>query len=336
MGIKDVAREAGVSLGTVSNVLNRPELVADSTRRRVLEVIGSIGYIRTDGARQLHGLASRVIAVVAPGPADPFFTALATGVQQAAREADLGVMVCTGAGDPEEETRHLSLLVSHQVRGAVLISGDGVGRTVAAFRRHAVPFVVADQYAPEAAACSVGIDDVAGGYAAVHHLLERGHRSIAHVGGPDLLASVRNRRAGARRAVSRAGLLATSLHELSCPALTVHAGRDAGHRILGLPVRPTAVFCADDLLALGVMQVLYRAGLRIPEDIALVGYDDIEYAASAAVPLTSVRRPAVAMGRTAGHLLIEDTTYGAGHEHGHVVLRPELVVRRSTSAAPAR
>lgn len=286
MGIKDVAREAGVSLGTVSNVLNRPELVAESTRTRVLDVIGAIGYIRTDGARQLHGLASRVIAVVTPGPADPFFTAMATGVQQAAREADLGVMVCTDARDPDEERRHLSLIVSHQVRGAVLLSGDGVDRTVAAFRRHAVPFVVADQYAPEGAACSVGSDDLAGGYAAVRHLLELGHRSIAYVGGPDRLASARYRLAGARRAVGGAGLVAASLRALSCPALTVEAGRDAGYRILGLPVRPTAVFCADDLLALGMMQALYRAGLRIPEDVALVGYDDIEYAASAVVPLT--------------------------------------------------
>ncbi|WP_430727346.1 substrate-binding domain-containing protein [Streptomyces beigongshangae] len=98
----------------------------------------------------------------------------------------------------------------------------------------------------------------------------------------------------------------------------------------------TGVFCANDLLALGVLQALYEAGLRVPEDIAVVGYDDIEFAASAVVPLTSVRRPAVAMGRQAGRLLIEDTTSGFPHEHAHVVLQPELVVRRSTTAVPGR
>ncbi|MFE9628391.1 substrate-binding domain-containing protein [Streptomyces sp. NPDC006527] len=103
-----------------------------------------------------------------------------------------------------------------------------------------------------------------------------------------------------------------------------------------MPHRPTAVFCADDLLAPGVLQALYGAGLRVPDDIAVVGYDDIEFAASAVVPLTSVRRPAVAMGRQAGRLLIEDTAPGAAHEHAHVVLRPEFVVRRSTMEAPAR
>ena len=336
VGIKDVAREAGVSLGTVSNVLNRPEIVAEGTRSRVLEVIDSLGYVRAEGARQLRGWASRVIAVMVLDMANPFFTALASGVEKAAREADLGVMVCTGAHDPAEAARHLSLITSHQIRGAVLTSGEGVGRTVAAFRRNAVPFVVADQYAPQPAACSVGIDDVAGGRAAVRHLLERGHRSLAYVSGPDRLQQVRDRRRGALSAISESGLPSTALRELSCNALTVTAGKDAGHRILGLPERPTAVFCANDLLALGVLQALYEAGLRVPDDIAVVGYDDIEFAASAVVPLTSVRRPASAMGRQAGRLLIEDTDHGIRHTHRHVVLQPELVVRRSTLAAPAR
>ncbi|MFH9861349.1 LacI family DNA-binding transcriptional regulator [Streptomyces sp. NPDC017202] len=337
IGIKDVAREAGVSLGTVSNVLNRPEIVAESTRSRVLEVIDSLGYVRAEGARQLRGRPSRVLAVLVHDLADPFSTALASGVEQAAREADLGVMVCTGAHRPAEAARHLSLITSHQVRGAVLTSGEGAGRTAAAFRRNAVPFVMADQNAPESDACSVGIDDVAGGHAAVRHLVERGHRSLVHVSGPDRLRQVRDRRRGALGALSESGLAAAALRELPCPALTVHAGRDAGHRVLGLPDRPTAVFCANDLLALGVLQALYEAGLRVPDDIAVVGYDDIGFAASAVVPLTSVRRPAVATGWQAGRLLIEDTApRGTGHEHAHVVLPPELVVRRSTMAAPAR
>ncbi|WP_405668049.1 LacI family transcriptional regulator [Streptomyces sp. NBC_01166] len=335
VGIKDVAREADVSLGTVSNVLNRPELVAAPTRARVLAVIDSLGYVRTEGARQLHGWAARVLAVLVPDLAHPFFTALAIGVEQAAREADLGVMVCTGTRDLEEQARHLSLITSHRIRGAVLTSGEAVGRTVAAFQRNAVPFVVADQYGPQPGACSVGIDDVAGGHAAVRHLIDQGHRSIVYVSGPDL-QQARNRRKGAVTAVTQAGLQLTALRELACADLTVGAGKDAGHRILGLPHRPSAVFCANDLLALGVLQALYEAGLKVPEDLAVVGYDDIEFAASAVVPLTSVRRPAVAMGRQAGRLLVEETTRGADHEHAHVVLQPELVVRRSTLAVPAR
>lgn len=336
VGIKDVAREAGVSLGTVSNVLNRPGIVAAPTRQRVLDVIDTLGYVRSDGARQLRGFASRLVAVLVLDLANPFFTALAAGVEQAALEADLGVMVCTAGRGPADEARHLSLITSHQVRGAVLASGDGTGRRVAGFRRNGVPFVIADQNAPQPGACSVGIDDVAGGQAAVRHLIQQGHRSIGYVSGPDGLQQVRDRRRGAAIAVNLAGLPAESLRDLPCPALTVGAGRDAGHRILGLRKRPTAVFCANDLLALGVMQALYEAGLRVPEDIAVVGYDDIEFAASAVVPLTSVRRPALTLGREAGRLLLEDTAEAATHEHTHVVLQPELVVRRSTMRTPAR
>ncbi len=335
-GIKDVAREAGVSVGTVSNVLNHPEIVAESTRRRALDVIGSTGCVRAEGPRQLQGLAARVIAVLGLDSADPHFTALTTGVEQAARKADVGVMVCTGARDLAEEARHLALITSHQVRGAVLMSGDGVGRTVAAFRRHAVSFVMADQCTPQPAACSVGVDDVAGGHAAVRHLLAQGRRSVVCVGGPERLAPIRDRRTGARIAVSRSGFPSVSLHELSCLELTVSAGRDAGQRILGMPARPTAAFRADDLLALGVIQALYEAGLKVPEDIAMVGYGDLAFAASAVVPLTTVRRPTVAMGRQAGRLLIEDTAHGARHEHARVVRQPELVARRSTLSGPAR
>ncbi|GGY09914.1 LacI family transcriptional regulator [Streptomyces minutiscleroticus] len=331
-----MAQEAGVSLGTVSDILNRSEAVAEAMRTRVPEVIDSLGYIRAEGARRLRGWASRVIAVMVLDMANPFFTALASGVEQAAREADLGVMVRTGAHDPAEAARHLSPITSHQVRGAVLTTDEGIGRTVAAFRRSAVPFVIADQSAPQPAACSVGIDDLAGGHAAARHLIAQGHRSIAYVNGPDSLQQVRNRRHGALRAVGEAGLPADTLLEPPCSALTVDARKDAGHRTLGLPERPAAVFCANDLLALGVMQALYEAGLGVPDDIAVVGYGDIEFAASAVVPLTSIRRPALAMGQQAGRLLVEDTSVGLLHEHTHVVLLPELVARRSTTAVPAR
>ncbi|MGP2440396.1 LacI family DNA-binding transcriptional regulator [Streptomyces sp. JW3] len=330
VGVKDVARAAGVSLGTVSNVLNRPEIVAEATRVRVLEVIETLGYVRAEGARQLRGWASRVLAVMVLDLTNPFFSALTAGVEEVAHELDLGVMVCAGTRAPAEAARHMTLMSSHQVRGAVLASGEGVGKTVAAFRRNAIPFVIADQNAPQPSACSVGIDDFAGGRAAVQHLIELGHRRIAYVSGPDRLQQVRDRRQGALNAVCRAGLPATALRELPCHDLTVAAGRDAGQRLIALDARPTAVFCANDLLALGVMQALYTAGLRMPEDIAVIGHDDIDFAATSVVPLTSVRRPARAMGREAGRLLIEETTNGVPHEHTHIALQPELIVRQST------
>ncbi|MEU1181500.1 LacI family DNA-binding transcriptional regulator [Streptomyces sp. NPDC005820] len=153
VGVKDVAREAGVSLGTVSNVLNRPEIVADATRTRVLSVIDSPGYVRAEGAR-LREAASRVPAVMVTDLANPFYAALASGVEQAAREAGLNVMVCPSPRDPAELACHLALLSSHLIRGVVLSSGEGIDRTVSALRRTAIPFAVADQNAPQPGAPS--------------------------------------------------------------------------------------------------------------------------------------------------------------------------------------
>ncbi|MFJ3673302.1 LacI family DNA-binding transcriptional regulator [Streptomyces sp. NPDC090106] len=328
--MKEVARLAGVSLGTVSNVLNQPEIVATDTRARVLEVIRSLGYVRVEGARQLRGWASRMMAVMVLDLSNPFFTALASGVEQAAREADLGVLVCTGGHRAAETERHLSLITSHRIRGAVLASGEDIEHTVTEFGRKAVPFVLADHHTSHPQACSVGIDDVSGGQSAVRHLLEQGHRHIAYVAGPDSLRQVQDRRQGALSALRQAGIPSTALTALPCTDMTVGAGKDAGHRLLGLSTRPTAVFCANDLLALGLLQALYEAGLRVPDDLAVVGYDDIEFAASAVVPLTSVRRPAADMGSHCGRMLITDTTPGLAHEHSHLMLRPELVVRRSS------
>lgn len=336
VGVKDVAREAGVSLGTVSNVLNRPEIVAERTRSRVLEAIDALGYVRAEGARQLRGWASRAIAVLVPDLANPFYTALAAGVEQAAYEADLGIIVCTGVHDPAQAARHLSLLASHQIRGAVLSANESDGHTVAALRTNAVPHVLVDQYAPRPGVCSVGIDDVAGGYAAAIHLIGQGHRSLVHVSGPNGLQQAKDRREGILRALATAGLPPAAMTELQCPALTLSGGRDAGRRILDLPHRPSAVLCASDLLAIGVLDTLHEAGLRVPYDLAVVGCDDIEFAASAIVPLTSLRRPATTMGLRAGRLLIEETAHSTIHEHTHVVLEPALVVRRSSSSAPAR
>ncbi|MFF3663809.1 LacI family DNA-binding transcriptional regulator [Streptomyces olivochromogenes] len=333
-GIKDVAKEAGVSLGTVSNVLNRPGIVAPSTRARVEAAIDRLDFVPSESARQLRGRHSRLMAVLVLDLANPFFVALAQGAEQAAREADLGVMVCDSAQSPAEEARYLALFGEQRVRGALLTPADETGRTVAALRRQGLPFVLVDQGAGQADVCSVSVDDVAGGHLAMRHLIETGHRSIAYVSGPGRLQQIKDRRAGALKAMSEAGLPATALYEVPCDQLTVAAGRDAGSRLLGLAQRPTAVFCANDLLALGILQALYEAGLRVPDDMALVGYDDIEFAASAAVPLTSVRQPAGSMGEQAARLLIAETApQSTLHRHEHVVLRPELVVRRSTVGA---
>lgn len=333
-GIKDVARQAGVSVGTVSNVINRPEAVLPETRARVLAAIEELGYVRSESARQLRAGRSRIMALLVLDMGNPFFVDVARGAERAAREAGLGVMVCNSGQSPAEEAEYLGLFAEQRVCGVLVTPADATGRNLEAFSRHHIPFVLVDRVASSPDHCAVSVDDVRGGSLAVGHLLTAGHRSVAYVSGPGDLHQIRNRREGALSALDRAGLGPEALVEIPSDRLDVAAGRDAGVRLLGLVPRPTAVFCANDLLALGVLQSLYAAGVRVPQDIAIVGYDDIEFAAAAAVPLTSVRQPAVVMGRMAADLLLQEADDEDGtHEHRSVVLQPELVVRAS-SATP--
>lgn len=332
VGIKDVARTAGVSVGTVSNVINRPDRVGTETRNKVLSAIEQLGYVRSESARQLRAGQSRIMGLIVLDMGNPFFVDVARGAERTARDKGLGVMVCNSAQNQSDEAEYLSLFAEQRVRGVLLTPADASGRNIETFRRSGIPFVLVDRVGDDPDTCSVSVDDVQGGTLAVRHLLEAGHTSIAYVSGPRTLSQVRDRRTGALHALREAGHTPDALREVTTERLDVSAGRDAGARLLGLAHRPTAVFCANDLLALGVLQAMYSAGLSVPEDIAIVGYDDIEFAAAAAVPLTSVRQPAVAMGTLAAELLLEETD-GDAHEHRRVVLQPELVVRRSSLVA---
>ncbi|RDG38369.1 LacI family DNA-binding transcriptional regulator [Streptomyces corynorhini] len=337
VGIKDVAGAAGVSVGTVSNVINRPDSVTEETRLRVLSAIERLGYVRSESARQLRAGRSRILAVLVLDMANPFFVEVASGAERSARAAGLGVMLCNSAESPAEEATYLTMFSEQQVRGVLVTPADMSGRNLDAFRRHGIPFVLVDRIVPSSAGCSVSVDDVTGGALAVRHLLRRGSRDIAYVSGPMHLAQCQNRREGALLALAEEGRGPGALRHVEAARLDVAAGRDAGARLLGMAVRPDAVFCANDLLALGVLQTLYHAGVRVPEDIALVGYDDIEFASAAAVPLTSVRQPAFQLGGAAADLLIEETARDAvAHEHRRIVLQPELVVRASTLAGARR
>jgi LacI family transcriptional regulator len=329
VGIKEVAREAGVSVGTVSNVINRPEMVAEETRARVQAVIARLGYVRSESARQLRAGRSRMIALLVLDMGNPFFVDVARGAERTAKEAGLGVMLCNSAQNPQEEAQYLSLFAEQRVRGVLVTPADPSGHNLESFRRHGIPFVQVDRVSDRPGECSVAVDDVAGGAAAVRHLLTAGHRAIAYVSGPPHLQQVRDRRAGALAALAEAGMPPEALREVPTRRLDVEGGRDVGARLLGLAERPTAVFCANDLLALGVLQSMYAAGVRVPDEMAIVGYDDIEFAAAATVPLTSVRQPAVTMGAMAARMLLEETDDPA-HRHQHVVLQPELVVRASS------
>jgi LacI family transcriptional regulator len=328
----DVARRAGVSLGTVSNVLNRPERVAPATRQRVLLAIEELGFVRNEAARQLRAGRSRTIGLIVLDVGNPFFTDLAAGVEDAAEAAGLSVILCNSADSTAREDHYLSLLQEQRAYGILITPVSGKNGRIEELRDHGTPVVFVDRGSTKRQ-CSVSVDDVTGGDLAVAHLIEQGHQRIAFIGGPTSLNQVADRLAGARAAARAAGLPKSAVSLIRTPGLNVAAGRRAGEQLAGLSAgaRPTAAFCANDLLALGLLQEMTRCGLNVPGDLAIVGYDDIDFAAAAAVPLTSVRQPRAQLGRAAAELLIDEVSAGENHQHRQVVFEPELVVRESTT-----
>jgi len=330
--VKEVAALAGVSLGTVSNVLNRPDRVSYATRAKVYAAIHELGFVRNESARALRAGRTNTIAYVCLDAANPFFTDVARGVEDAAARNDMGVYLCDSGSDAAREDRYLDLLEQQRVRGILVTPVNPASERLRRLPRRGTPVVLVDRGAGTDGLCSVSVDDVHGGELAGAHLLDEGHRRIAYVGGPLAIGQVADRLAGVRQALTGAGHDPASLVVVETAATTISEGREAGARIAGLPAsrRPSGVFCANDLLALGLLQQVLQLGLRVPDDLAIVGYDDIEFAGAAAVPLTSVRQPRHRLGLTAGQMLLEETSGDEGHVHRQIEFTPELFVRAST------
>jgi LacI family transcriptional regulator len=261
--------------------------------------------------------------------ANPFFNDVARGVEEVARGEGMVVYLCNSNQDGGREREYLERLREQRVQGVLITPIDPGGERLAEMHI-GMPVVLVDCHAKDDTQCSVAVDDILGGELALTHLLETGHERIAFVGGPMTVQQVRDRYQGARNALERSSRPA-ELVLVATEALIVAEGRAAGERLVALPAdeRPTAAFCANDLLALGLLQTMTRFGLSVPGDLAVVGYDDIEFAEAAAVPLTSVRQPRELLGRTAARLLLEEAADEL-HTHQQVRFRPELVVRAST------
>jgi LacI family transcriptional regulator len=330
--VVDVARRAGVSVGTVSNVLNRPESVAPGTRERVQAAIEALGFIRNEAARQLRAGRSRTIGLVVLDVGNPFFTDLAVGVESAAADSDLSVVLCPSAQSSAREEHYLKLLQAQRSYGVLVTPVSARRGQIDEIRRSGTPAVLVDTGSSRRR-CSVSVNDTVGGELAVAHLLKMGHERIAFAGGPMGLRQVSDRLQGARQAAG-SGSPACQIEVLETPLLNVGEGRQAGARIaaMGARTRPTAVFCANDLLALGLLQEMTRRGIRVPEDLAIVGYDDIVFAGAAAVPLTSIHQPSSQLGGAATQLLIDEVVNPREHRHRQVVFEPELIVRESTDS----
>jgi LacI family transcriptional regulator len=323
--IREVAKRAGVSLGTVSNVLNRPEIVAEKTRRRVQLAIEEIGFVRNGSARQLRAGYSQLIGLVVLDVANPFFTEVARGVEDAVNEAGYIVVLCNADDSLEKESHYLQVLEEERARGVLITPVQSDTSYLQRLRQRGISVVLLDRPSRIKDLCSVAVDDIRGGELATAHLLEQGHERIGFVHGPLSIRQCADRRRGMLRAVRAAGLDPDqAIVDIATSALKTSEGERSVEGLLHARIKPTA------LLALGLTRGLIKRGISIPRDLALVGYDDVEFASMLSTPLTTIRQPKYELGRAAAELLLDEVNNPTSHQHKHIVYQPELIVRESS------
>lgn len=326
--IRDVAQRAGVSVGTVSNVLNdSPRVSADATAR-VRAAIAELGYVRNEAARQLRAGRSSSVGLVVLDVRNPFFTDVARGAEDEAAKLGLSVILGNSDEDVRRESAYLDLFEEQRVHGILISPYGDIEPRLAELRRRGTPVVLVDRESRDSGVSSVSVDDTAGGRLAIAHLLSTGRRRIVFAGGPLGVRQIADRLVGARQAIGE--VEGASLEVIETSGLTVLEGRRVGEELVARAERPDAVFAANDLVAVGLLQALVMSGaLRVPEDVALIGFDDIDFASATVVPLTSIRQPRHEIGATALRILREEAAEPELPPR-RIVFQPELVVRAST------
>jgi LacI family transcriptional regulator len=331
VSIKEVAAQAGVSPGTVSNVLNRPHKVAAATRSRVEQVIRELGFVRHGSASTLRAGHSRTIGLSVIDIGNPFFTDVAAGVEDMASDLGYAVILGNSSGDRVKEERNLLVFAEQRVRGLLITPSDEDPRRLDVIRDRGISVVLVDHPAHRPDQCSVAVNDITGGRMAAGHLVDGGATRVAYVTGPLTIRQCLDRKSGAEQALAAAGLDPSgALQVVEMPAMNARAGQRAAERLIARGGLPDAIFCANDLLALGLLRGLLQAGLRVPGDVALIGYDDIDFAAASAVSLSSIRQPTYKLGRIATELLLDECDNPESHAHQQIMFQPELVAREST------
>jgi LacI family repressor for deo operon, udp, cdd, tsx, nupC, and nupG len=329
--IEDVARLAGVSIATVSRCLHLPDRVAPPTRERVLSAVRATGYNLNTAAQSLRRRRSDTVLVVVPDIGNTFFSEILGGIERVASENGLTMLIGDTRRSRSREDGFVRHLVNGRADGALLLvdpRADWFG-VPAANARGVRPIVTISEVAPAHDHTAVLIDNAAAAEAAVLHLIAQGHRRIAHVTGPDTDILTRERMAGWRRALTAAGLPPGAL----IPGdYSLNSGRAAFERFRAMPDPPTAIFFANDESAMGFIASAHLAGVRVPQDVSVVGFDDIHFAQACTPALTTIRQPRAEMGASAMRLLLSII---AGEAPGSVCLPFELIQRASTAPPPS-
>lgn len=329
--IKRVADRAGVSIATVSRAFADPEAVSERLRLRVQEAARALGYRPSRAARALRVGTTQTVGVVIPDLQNPFFTEVVRGIDAVLRGAGYTLLLSNSDEDPARERENLEILRSEGVAGIVFVPINAGRDTYRQLLTPPLHVVAVDRSPANLRADLVTVDNVEGTRTGVAHLIALGHRDVALLGGPSRHSTAREREQGYRDAMRTAGLPVRP--ELVYRGDFREGGGYEGIRLLmSLPRRPTAVFVANNLMTLGAFRALHEAGVRIPDEVAIVGFDDMPWATSLNPPLTAVSQPAEDIGSSAAELLL-DRIARPDRPLRHLILETRLVVRASCGAA---
>jgi LacI family transcriptional regulator, repressor for deo operon, udp, cdd, tsx, nupC, and nupG len=327
--IDDVARLAGVSIATVSRCLHMPDIVAAKTRERVLNAVRQTGYNMNAAAQSLRQRRSNTVLVVVPDIGNTFFSEILGGIEHEASKAGLTMLIGDTGRTKAREDAYVRYLLNGRADGALLLAEPKAAWfEIPTLNELGIPpIVVISEVAAQSGPVSVSIDNEGAAYAAVRHLINAGHRRIAHVAGPASNILTAQRLHGYRRALSEAGLQQDMALELPGD-YSLASGRAAFEAFRTEPDRPTALFFANDEMAMGFLSSAYGAGVRVPRDVSVVGFDDIHFAQSCIPALTTIHQPRAEMGATAMRLLLSIIANEAPES---VRLPHDLVLRESTA-----
>ena len=326
--IRDVAQLAQVSLGSISNYLTEKKPVSSKARARIESAIAELGFIPNDAARIMRGARSHAIAFVIPDAGNPFLTEVARGIEDVAIRSGYVVVSCNTDGDQGREDHYAQALSEMRVVGAVVMAMSTSESHLRKLEASGAVVVIAGSGHYGSGFPTVEVDNVRGGFMAMKHLLERGHRNIVFFGGPGAEPQIDDRFAGCVQAMVETGLDPANLTRLDAHGNSAAARVTGAESVANLIPGITAAVCANDLLALALEATLIRRGVAIPEQFAIVGYDDIDSAELAPIPLTTVRQPQYDLGRVAAQLVLD---LADGNEAAEIEsFTPELVIRSTT------
>jgi|YelNatPaOPRAMG01_1025707.scaffolds.fasta_scaffold55725_1 DNA-binding LacI/PurR family transcriptional regulator len=327
VNLKDVAKVAGVSVATVSRVLNNQTSIHDKTRTKVIQAINQLGYEPNRVAQRLRTESTQIFGLILSDVTNPFFTAVVQGIEKVTYDHNYSLLLCNSDEQPEREELYVRLLLAEKVAGVIVSPTNEDSTSYAPLIQNEIPVVAIDRRLRNFAVDTIVTDNFKGAYAAVSLLIQLGHQRIALISGPSSVTTGFERQEGYIAAMREHGLpISSDLIKES--DFKQEGGYRAAIELLSLKERPTAFFVANNLMTLGALSAIHQRGLSIPEDVALVGFDDMPWATALNPPLTAVYQPTQIMGRIAAEMLLARIA-DPKRPVQEIKLEPTLIIRES-------